>query len=83
MASNALSSLELLGPCGRLSVLVAESNRLRQLPEGLAELAPRLQTLDYGNNELKELPPELGQSELKRLCFVGNPLRSIRASDCT
>ncbi|CAK9106796.1 unnamed protein product [Durusdinium trenchii] len=66
VSGNGLILLELHGDFPHLTVLMAESNKLRALPEGIPSRVPRLATLDFSNNDLTQLPPELG--------LLGRPL---------
>eukprot|EP00913_Durusdinium_trenchii_P011433 g10737.t1 len=75
VSGNGLILLELHVACPGCQ----ESNKLRALPEGIPSRVPRLATLDFSNNDLTQLPPELGlATELKRVALLGNPLRSVR-----
>eukprot|EP00929_Paragymnodinium_shiwhaense_P047137 TRINITY_DN23912_c0_g1_i3.p1 TRINITY_DN23912_c0_g1~~TRINITY_DN23912_c0_g1_i3.p1 ORF type:complete len:737 (-),score=87.98 TRINITY_DN23912_c0_g1_i3:881-3091(-) len=80
VASNRISSLELDGLFSRLSTVVAAGNKIGQFPEALCpDTAPMLATVDFTNNDLQNLPPELGLSKtLKRVALEGNVMRAIR-----
>jgi len=68
-----------LGQCQQLSMIGFKSNRLRQVPA--AALPPQLRWLILTDNELEELPSELGQRPLlQKLMLAGNRLRSLPAS---
>mmetsp|Transcript_22278 Transcript_22278/g.58078 ORF Transcript_22278/g.58078 Transcript_22278/m.58078 type:complete len:931 (+) Transcript_22278:1608-4400(+) len=70
---------ELLPIAGTLRVLNLSSNRISSLPADVARLA-KLEELCLSNNELGNLPPQLGllSATLRSLTLDGNPLRSIR-----
>ena len=68
-----------LGQCQQLSMIGFKSNRLQRVP-GEA-LPPQLRWLILTDNELEELPSELGQRPLlQKLMLAGNRLRSLPAS---
>ncbi|RLN92892.1 hypothetical protein BBJ28_00021544 [Nothophytophthora sp. Chile5] len=63
-----------------LTVFDVRDNKVQRLPERFAQLY-RLKTLDLTNNDLHDLPAELGYLKyLNHLLVEGNPLRSIRRS---
>ncbi|KAF5828725.1 hypothetical protein DUNSADRAFT_17177 [Dunaliella salina] len=70
---------ELLPIAGTLRVLNLSSNRICSLPADVARLV-KLEELCLSNNELGNLPPQLGllSGTLRSLTLDGNPLRSIR-----
>ena len=54
---------------------------LGDLPDALADgLLPALAILDLANNELRDVPPELGLHELRSLLLHGNPQRQVRSA---
>ncbi|CAJ1362427.1 unnamed protein product, partial [Effrenium voratum] len=78
VSGNQLKDLD-LGPLPNLTVLMAESNKLRAFPAAVPSLVPRLSTLDLSNNDISQVPPELGLvKDLTRLALAGNPIRTIR-----
>lgn len=80
LSENALTHLEGggLAACAQLTVLDLRQNLLARL--NAADLAALpLKTLDLSNNELADLPHELGFIvSLTRIALEGNPLRKIR-----
>eukprot|EP00435_Cladocopium_sp_Y103_P052465 s782_g16.t1 len=77
VSNNSLENLELRA-LPQLTVLMAESNKLKVFPAGLLQ-ASRLNTLDLSNNDLTHVPAELGlASHLTRVALLGNPLRTLR-----
>ena len=77
---NALTEVpvQLLVSHPKLAELHFQNNRLGALALGLSAL-PELKLLDISNNELSEVPHDLGYMEaLQSLVIEGNPIRSIR-----
>lgn len=75
---NQLSSVAgELGNLAELRVLELRNNLLVEVPPGLCSL--RLTLLDLTNNNLRNLPAELGfMTSLRTMPLDGNPLKSIR-----
>ncbi|RLN71867.1 hypothetical protein BBJ28_00006722 [Nothophytophthora sp. Chile5] len=70
----------ILGVKESLTVFDVRDNKVQRMPERFAQLY-RLKTLDLTNNDLHDLPAELGYLKyLNHLLVEGNPLRSIRRS---
>ena len=65
-----------LGQCPRLSMVGFKANRIRTLPG--AALPPQLRWLILTDNELGELPPEIGScQQLQKLMLAGNRLTEL------
>jgi Leucine-rich repeat (LRR) protein len=80
LSDNELTHLEGGGiaKCVQLTVLNLRQNRLSRL-NAVDLAALPLKTLDLSNNELSDLPGELGRiASLTRIALEGNPLRRIR-----
>ena len=60
-----------------LKTLRLGDNRIESIERSIANLQ-NLDELDVKNNELAQLPPDLGLLSLRSLQLEGNPLRSIR-----
>jgi Leucine-rich repeat (LRR) protein len=68
-----------LGACTTLSMVGFKANRIRSVPA--AALPPQLRWLVLTDNEIEELPDELGRRPLMRkLMLAGNRLRALPAS---
>ncbi|ETV96612.1 hypothetical protein, variant 1 [Aphanomyces invadans] len=75
---HTLDQLDKLAPA--LTVLDVRCNQLEVVPSTIASLV-HLKSLDVSNNNLAELPNELGRlASLNHVLLDGNPLRSIRRS---
>jgi Leucine-rich repeat (LRR) protein len=62
----------------KLTVLILNDNKLKLLSPDIVALQ-QLKTLDLSNNDLPDLPSELGFIDsLVRIQIEGNPLRAIR-----
>ncbi|KUG08585.1 protein kinase [Solirubrum puertoriconensis] len=67
---------EVLGQCPQLSMVGFKANRIRTLPA--AALPPQLRWLILTDNELEELPAEIGNcTQLQKLMLAGNRLRHL------
>ncbi|AYA36052.1 protein kinase [Hymenobacter oligotrophus] len=67
---------EVLGQCPQLSMVGFKANRIRTLPA--AALPPQLRWLILTDNELEELPAEIGRcTQLQKLMLAGNRLRYL------
>ncbi|UOG73227.1 leucine-rich repeat-containing serine/threonine-protein kinase [Hymenobacter tibetensis] len=70
---------EVLGQCPQLSMVGFKANQIHTLPA--AALPPALRWLILTDNQLQELPEELGAStNLQKLMLAGNQLRHLPAS---
>lgn len=64
--------------CPNLTVLILADNKLEKLSGDIVSLK-KLKTLDISNNDLSDLPSELGLlPQLVRIQLDGNPLKCIR-----
>lgn len=67
---------EVLGQLPHLSMVGFKANQIRTLPA--AALPPRLRWLILTDNQLQEIPPELGNCrELQKLMLAGNQLTAL------
>eukprot|EP01060_Flectonema_neradi_P017692 TRINITY_DN24539_c0_g1_i1.p1 TRINITY_DN24539_c0_g1~~TRINITY_DN24539_c0_g1_i1.p1 ORF type:complete len:640 (+),score=78.96 TRINITY_DN24539_c0_g1_i1:79-1920(+) len=74
---NAIQQFPVVPPC--LTTLVLSGNKITQLPLQHLTHIHNLNTLDISNNELQQVPPELGcMTSLRSLLLSGNPLKTIR-----
>ncbi|EIK53781.1 protein kinase [Stutzerimonas stutzeri TS44] len=84
-SDNAFSQVpECLGDCAQLEMIGFKANRIARLPA--AALPPALRWLILTDNQLPEIPVELGAcSRLQKLMLAGNRLRSLpeQLQDCT
>ncbi|QIL75236.1 leucine-rich repeat-containing protein kinase family protein [Hymenobacter sp. HDW8] len=70
---------EVLGQCPQLSMVGFKANQIQTLPA--AALTPALRWLILTDNQLRELPPELGNCQyLQKLMLAGNQLTELPAS---
>ncbi|SMB98393.1 serine/threonine protein kinase [Hymenobacter roseosalivarius DSM 11622] len=70
---------EVLGQCPRLSMVGFKANQIRTLPA--AALTPALRWLILTDNQLRELPTELGTCKfLQKLMLAGNQLTALPES---
>ncbi len=70
---------EVLGRCTQLEMIGFKSNRIQHLPA--AALPPALRWLILTDNQLQQLPPELGDcAHLQKLMLAGNQLRALPES---
>jgi hypothetical protein len=68
-----------LGACAALSMVGFKANRIRHVPA--AALPAALRWLVLTDNDIEELPAELGQRpQLQKLMLAGNRLRALPAS---
>ena len=75
---------EVLGECPQLSMVGFKANQIRTLPA--AALPPQLRWLILTDNQLEELPAEIGNChQLQKLMLAGNQLTSLPATlaNCT
>jgi len=69
---------EVLGQCPELSMIGFKANQIRTLPA--AALPPQLRWLILTDNQLAELPPEIGNCpHLEKLMLAGNQLTALPA----
>ena len=67
---------EVLGQCPLLSMIGFKANRIRTLPA--AALPPQLRWLILTDNQLAEVPPEIGNCQyLEKLMLAGNQLTAL------
>ena len=67
---------EVLGQCSHLSMIGFKANQIRTLPA--AALPPQLRWLILTDNQLTELPPEIGNCpQLEKLMLAGNQLTTL------
>ncbi len=67
---------EVLGQCSQLSMIGFKANQIRTLPA--AALPPQLRWLILTDNQLAELPPEIGNClHLEKLMLAGNQLTAL------
>lgn len=70
---------EVLGQCPQLSMVGFKANQIRTLPA--AALPPQLRWLILTDNQLAELPPEIGNCpHLEKLMLAGNQLTALPAT---
>lgn len=70
---------EVLGDCPQLEMIGFKANRIRHLPA--AALSPQLRWLILTDNQLEQLPAELGgYSRLQKLMLAGNRLQELPSS---
>jgi hypothetical protein len=70
---------EVLGQCSELSMIGFKANQIRTLPA--AALPPQLRWLILTDNQLAELPPEIGNCPLlEKLMLAGNQLTALPAT---
>lgn len=76
-SNNAFTHLpEVLGQCPQLGMVGFKSNRIRSVPA--AALPRSLRWLILTDNQVSELPPELGHcTQLQKLMLAGNQLRFL------
>eukprot|EP01017_Pseudomicrothorax_dubius_P038901 TRINITY_DN5901_c0_g1_i3.p1 TRINITY_DN5901_c0_g1~~TRINITY_DN5901_c0_g1_i3.p1 ORF type:complete len:763 (+),score=167.89 TRINITY_DN5901_c0_g1_i3:74-2290(+) len=80
LAYNRISAFEGFEECKGITVLDLKYNKIALLPKTIARL-PTLKTLDVSNNDLSDVPNELGfMTSLVRIALEGNPLKAIRSS---
>jgi hypothetical protein len=79
-SDNAFTRLpDVLGGLPELSMIGFKANRIREVPT--KALSPNLRWLILTDNEIEELPPEIGSCPLlQKLMLAGNRLRSLPAS---
>jgi Leucine-rich repeat (LRR) protein len=64
--------------CPNLTVLILNDNKIKKIFPGIVKLQ-RLKTLDLSNNDLPDLPSEVGFIDsLVRMQIEGNALKAIR-----
>ncbi|KAF1814763.1 L domain-like protein [Eremomyces bilateralis CBS 781.70] len=72
---NRITALPDLAACPQLTALLAEDNKLTELPRGFTALA-RLKSADFTGNDLRVIDEEVGLMEaLVSLRVAANPLR--------
>lgn len=75
---NRIREFEQFENCPNLTVLILSDNKIERLSAGILHLK-KLKTLDVSNNDLSDLPSELGLlPALVRIQLEGNPLKCIR-----
>ncbi|GAB2465143.1 hypothetical protein GCM10011375_34970 [Hymenobacter qilianensis] len=79
-SNNEFTSVpEVLGQCPQLSMVGFKANQIQTLPA--AALTPALRWLILTDNQLTNLPPELGNCKyLQKLMLAGNQLTELPAS---
>lgn len=80
LANNKISCIpENLYVAKKLGYLNLDSNQIETLPVQTLQKCIYLVSLDVGSNDIKELPPQLGNvTTLQFLNIQGNPIRAIR-----
>jgi hypothetical protein len=67
---------EVLGRCRNLSMVGFKANQISEVPP--ASLSPALRWLILTDNQITEIPPEIGNcTRLQKLMLAGNRLRSL------
>ena len=76
-SDNAFTELpEVLGRCPGLTMIGFKANQIRHVPA--AALPPKLRWLILTDNQIRSLPPELGQcTQLQKLMLAGNELAHL------
>lgn len=78
LSFNRLTEFNDFDKCPNLSVLTLNDNKIKKISADIVKLQ-KLKTLDLSNNDLPDLPSELGFIDgLVRLQVEGNPLKAIR-----
>lgn len=78
LSFNRLTEFSDFDKCPNLSVLTLSDNKIKRISGDIVKLQ-KLKTLDLSNNDLPDLPSELGFVDgLVRLQVEGNPLKAIR-----
>ncbi len=67
---------EVVGQCDNLSMVGFKANQISEVPP--ASLSPALRWLILTDNQIAEIPPEIGKcTRLQKLMLAGNRLRSL------
>ncbi|KAI5281231.1 hypothetical protein KEM54_003331 [Ascosphaera aggregata] len=78
MGGNRVDALPDVSSWGQLLTLVAENNRLTQLPEGFTQLS-QVKIADFTGNEIRHVPVEIGlMDSLTSFKLANNPLTEKR-----
>lgn len=78
LSFNRLTEFDDFDRSPNLTVLILNDNKIKKLSPNIINLK-KLKTLDISNNDLPDLPSEIGfLSGLVRMQIEGNPLKAIR-----
>lgn len=78
LSFNRLTEFDDFDRCPNLTVLILNDNKIKKISQNIIKVR-QLKTLDLSNNDLPDLPSEIGFiSSLVRLQIEGNPLKAIR-----
>lgn len=78
LSFNRLTEFNDFDRCPNLTVLILNDNKIKKIFPGIIKLQ-RLKTLDLSNNDLPDLPSEVGFIDsLVRMQIEGNALKAIR-----
>ena len=80
LAFNRLTEFSYFDHCPSLTILILADNKIKKLSRDIIKLA-KLKTLDLTNNDLSDLPCEIGFiNSLVRIQVEATPLKTIRQS---
>jgi Leucine-rich repeat (LRR) protein len=78
LSFNRLTEFDDFDRCPKLTVLILNDNKIKRISPNIIKLKD-LKTLDLSNNDLPDLPSEIGFiNSLVRMQIEGNPLKAIR-----
>lgn len=78
LSFNRLTDFDDFDRCPNLTVLILNDNKIKRISPNIIKLK-QLKTLDLSNNDLPDLPSEIGFiNSLVRMQIEGNPLKAIR-----